>query len=76
MAQGNQTTQPLAESNERARALMPMETKTSFEYTAKYDGKDYPVSGSDLYDPIALKRLNDHTVESTLKKVPAHRPVL
>ena len=50
--------------------------KTSFEYTAKYDGKDYPVSGSDLYDPIALKRLNDHTVESTLKKVPAHRPVL
>jgi hypothetical protein len=42
--------------------------KTSFEYTAKYDGKDYPVSGSDLYDAIALKRLNDHTVESTLKK--------
>jgi hypothetical protein len=42
--------------------------KTSFEYTAKYDGKDYPVSGSDRYDAIALKRLNDHTVESTLKK--------
>jgi ABC-type transport system substrate-binding protein len=42
--------------------------KTSFEYTAKYDGKDYPVSGSELYDAIALKRLDDHTVESTLKK--------
>jgi ABC-type transport system substrate-binding protein len=42
--------------------------KTSFEYTAKYDGKDYPVSGSELFDAIALKRLNDHTVESTLKK--------
>jgi len=42
--------------------------KTSFEYTAKYDGKDYPVSGSDLFDAIALKRLNDRTVESTLKK--------
>ena len=23
--------------------------KTSFEYTAKYDGKDYPVTGSDLF---------------------------
>jgi len=56
--------------------VLPDGTKTSFEYTAKYDGKDYPVSGSDRYDPIALKRLNDHTVESTLKKVPAHRPVL
>src|SRR5579872_3503323 len=41
---------------------------TSFTYTAKYDGKDYPVSGSDLYDTIAPKRINDHTVEATLKK--------
>jgi hypothetical protein len=40
----------------------------SFEYTAKYDGKDYPVSGSDAYDTIALKRINDRTVEATLKK--------
>jgi hypothetical protein len=42
--------------------------RTSFEYTAKYDGKDYPVSGSELFDAIALTRFNDHTVESTLKK--------
>jgi len=41
---------------------------TSFEYTAKYDGKDYPVTGSDLYDAIALKRINDQTTEATLKK--------
>ena len=41
---------------------------TSFEYTAKYDGKEYPVTGSDLYDTISIKRINDHTVESTLKK--------
>src|SRR5215472_671136 len=41
---------------------------TSFTYTAKYDGKDYPVSGTDLYDTITLKRLNDQTVEATLKK--------
>src|SRR6266568_7056319 len=41
---------------------------TSFTYTAKYDGKDYPVSGTDLYDTITPKRVNDHTVEATLKK--------
>ena len=42
--------------------------KTSFEYTAKYDGKDYPVTGSDQFDAITLKRVNDHTVAATLKK--------
>jgi hypothetical protein len=41
---------------------------TSFEYIAKYDGKDYPVSGSDGYDEIALKQINDRTVEAILKK--------
>ena len=41
---------------------------TSFTYTAKYDGKDYPVSGTDLYDTIAPKRINDHTIAATLKK--------
>jgi ribosomal protein S18 len=41
---------------------------TSFEYTAKYDGKDYPVTGSDAYDAITLKRINDHTSHATLKK--------
>jgi hypothetical protein len=43
-------------------------SKTSFEYTAKYDGKEYPVKGSDLFDTIVLKRVNDRTVEATLKK--------
>jgi|SRR5580700_888871 hypothetical protein len=41
---------------------------TSFQYTAKYDGKEYPVTGSDLYDTITIKRINDHTAEATLKK--------
>ncbi len=41
---------------------------TSFGYTAKYDGKDYPVTGSNVYDAIALKQINDQTVEGTLKK--------
>jgi hypothetical protein len=41
---------------------------TSFEYTAKYNGKDYPVKGSDLYDTVTIKRINDQTAEATLKK--------
>jgi len=41
---------------------------TSFQYTAKYDGKEYPITGSDLYDAITLKRINDQTAEATLKK--------
>jgi len=48
--------------------VLPDGTKTSLEYTAKYDGKDYPVTGSETFDMIALKRINDRTVESTLKK--------
>jgi hypothetical protein len=41
---------------------------TSFGYTAKYDGKDYPVTGSDLYDTITIQLINDQTTEATLKK--------
>jgi len=41
---------------------------TSFEYTARYDGNDYPVTGNPSADTIALKRINDRTVEATLKK--------
>ena len=41
---------------------------TSFEYTAKYDGKYYPITGSDLYDAIALKSVTNSTSEATLKK--------
>ncbi len=41
---------------------------TSFTYTAKFDGKDYPITGSETYDAIALKRINDHTSQASLKK--------
>src|SRR5690349_5696167 len=43
-------------------------SKTSFEYTARYDGKEYPVTGSDLYDGISFKKIDDRTVTATLKK--------
>jgi hypothetical protein len=35
--------------------------------TFKYDGKDYPFSGSPDYDVLALKRVNNSTVNSTMK---------
>jgi len=36
--------------------------------TFKYDGKDYPISGSADYDTLALKRVNATTVKSSQKK--------
>ena len=36
--------------------------------TYKYDGKDYPVTGSPDYDTLAPKRLNGSTVRIDLKK--------
>jgi hypothetical protein len=43
-------------------------SKTSFEYTAQYDGKDYPITGNLNADTVALRRVNDRTVQATLKK--------
>src|SRR5262249_27403048 len=43
-------------------------TKSAFEYTAKYDGKEYPVTGSAIFDTIAVKRIGDNASEATLKK--------
>jgi hypothetical protein len=37
------------------------------QYSAKYDGKDYPVTGSLDFDAISFKRV-DGTTEATLKK--------
>jgi hypothetical protein len=41
---------------------------SSWGYTANYDGKDYPVEGNPNADTIALKQVNDRTVEATIKK--------
>jgi len=43
-------------------------TRAIVGYTAKFDGNDYPVTGSPYGDTVALKRLNSHTVEATVKK--------
>jgi hypothetical protein len=41
---------------------------THVEYTAKFDGKDYPVSGLPNADTVALERPDASTIRSTLKK--------
>jgi hypothetical protein len=38
------------------------------EWTGKFDGKDYPVTGDPTSDTRAYKRVNDHTLEVTNKK--------
>jgi hypothetical protein len=41
---------------------------TSQEWSAKYDGKDYPITGSPLFDSIALKRQGDTVIATTKKQ--------
>jgi hypothetical protein len=41
---------------------------THIEYTAKYDGKDYPITGVPNADTVAIERTDASTTRSTLKK--------
>ena len=43
-------------------------TATGTQYMAKYDGKDYPITGSQNADTVALKRIDARTLERTDKK--------
>jgi len=43
-------------------------TRTVSEYTASYDGKDYPLKGSSIYDAVALRRIDARTTERLNKK--------
>ncbi len=38
------------------------------EWTGKFDGKDYPVTGDTASDTRSYKQINDHTLELTAKK--------
>ncbi len=38
------------------------------EWTGKFDGKDYPVTGDPASDARSLKQIDDHTLELTVKK--------
>ena len=41
---------------------------TATEYTANYDGKDYPLKGSPVADTMTLRRINNRTTLRTDKK--------
>ena len=41
---------------------------THFEWTAKFDGKDYPVKGDSGRDAVSVKKIDDYTLEITNKK--------
>jgi hypothetical protein len=43
-------------------------TPTHSEWTGKFDGKDYPVTGESSEDARAVKKINDHTLTFTVKK--------
>jgi hypothetical protein len=43
--------------------------ETSVQTTFKYDGKDYPVTGSPDFDTVSVKRVNGHTVDSIQKRM-------
>jgi hypothetical protein len=41
---------------------------THSEWTGKFDGKDYPVTGDATSDMRSYKKINDHTLEFVAKK--------
>jgi hypothetical protein len=43
-------------------------TATHDEWTGKFDGKDYPVTGDPNSDMRSYKKINDHTLVLTVKK--------
>jgi len=42
--------------------------KVHFEWTAKFDGKDYPVTGDSSRDSVSVKKIDDYNLEITNKK--------
>jgi hypothetical protein len=43
-------------------------TATHIQYNAKFDGKEYPVTGIPYADTVTVKRVDANTVEATMKK--------
>ena len=41
---------------------------THNEWTGKFDGKDYPVTGDPNSDTRSVKKVDDHTLQFTVKK--------
>jgi hypothetical protein len=45
-----------------------MSDPTGASYTAKLDGKDYPVKGDYGYNAVSLRRIDERTIEETDKR--------
>jgi hypothetical protein len=43
--------------------------ESSVETTYKYDGKDYPITGSPDFDALSVRRVDANTVDSTQKRM-------
>jgi hypothetical protein len=43
-------------------------SKTTWEWTAKFDGKDYPVTGDASRDAVSVKKIDDYNLDITNKK--------
>jgi len=43
-------------------------TRTATQYTANFDGKDYPLTGSPVAETVSLKRIDRRTTDRTDKK--------
>ena len=43
-------------------------TRTTTVYTANFDSKDYPLTGSQIADTVSLKRINPQTTVRTDKR--------
>jgi hypothetical protein len=44
-----------------------MSASSGVSWTAKFDGKNYPVKGSYTEDSVSLKRIDDRTIEASYK---------
>lgn len=53
---------------ERGNRVNADGSTTQWQWTAKFDGKDYPVKGDPDRDTVSLKKIDDNTVEVTNKK--------
>ena len=45
-----------------------MTSPTGETYTAKFDGADYPATGTHYYNAVSLKKINANTIEETDKR--------
>ena len=66
---GNLTFEPSGDAVKRTGEQVAADgKKSSLSYTAKMDGKFYPVAGSDLYDEISIEKIDDHNTEASMKR--------